>query len=552
MAIVLTALIPVLVAILLAESMVRQTAARFFVPEIGSRLDQSLGLYQELARAVKASMRNAASAISESAALRKAATDKDAAATQRELERVFPRYPSLVSLEVLDATGKRLAMVDRGYPLDEKKENKLEVVRPLAEREPDATTGDEAFEPETDGEEEEQAPPVPRVVAVFAADKARFEELGEMSQFVDTYKQVERRRESDEQSYVYAFAALLGITIVAAVGVGTLLARGVSSRLGELADATKRVGAGDLSIRVPEDGADEIADLAGAFNRMLGEVEASRARIEYLQRIGAWQEMARRLAHEIKNPLTPIQLAVQEVHRRYGGEDDKFRRLLDTTLEIVEDEVGTLRRLVSEFSSFARLPQAELEREDLADFLRDQRERISLLDEETESGELPRAVLPRGVELSFELLEDAAPVYLDRQMFRRALLNLVRNAGQAIAGTGRESGRVRVTLERDGDYLVLDVDDDGPGIPEEMRHTIFDPYVTTKTDGTGLGLAIVKKIVVEHGGSIAASESSLKGARIRVRLPEADSAAAQAMLEAREWQGPPSSTRASRSSEDSP
>ena len=137
-----------------------------------------------------------------------------------------------------------------------------------------------------------------------------------MSQFVDTYKQVERRRESDEQSYVYAFAALLGITIVAAVGVGTLLARGVSSRLGELADATKRVGAGDLSIRVPEDGAAEIADLAGAFNRMLGEVEASRARIEYLQRIGAWQEMARRLAHEIKNPLTPIQLAVQEVHRR--------------------------------------------------------------------------------------------------------------------------------------------------------------------------------------------------------------------------------------------
>ncbi len=552
LAIVLTALIPVLVAILLAESMVRQTAARFFVPEIGSRLDQSLGLYQELARSVKASMRNAASAIAATESLRKAAREGDKVATKQELERLFPRYPALVSLRVLDAKGRTLATVDRGYPLDEKKENKLEVARPLAEREPDSATGDEAFEPETEGEEEEDPPAVPRVVAIFAADKARFEELGEMSQFVDTYKQVERRRESDEQSYVYAFAALLGITIVAAVGVGTLTARGVSSRLGELADATKRVGAGDLSIRVPEDGADEIADLAGAFNRMLGEVEASRARIEYLQRIGAWQEMARRLAHEIKNPLTPIQLAVQEVHRRYGGEDEKFRRLLDTTLEIVEDEVGTLRRLVSEFSSFARLPQAELENEDLVDFLKEQRERISLLDEETESGEMPRAVLPHGIDFDFELTDSSAPVYMDRQMFRRALLNLIRNAGQAIAGTGRETGRVRVALHREGDYLVLDVDDDGPGIPQEMRQTIFDPYVTTKTDGTGLGLAIVKKIVVEHGGTIAAAESPLGGARIRVRLPASDSAAAQAMLEAREWQGPPSSARAARPSDESP
>ena len=113
LAIVLTALIPVLVAILLAESMVRQTAARFFVPEIGSRLDQSLGLYQELARSVKASMRNAASAIAATEALRKAAREGDKAATKQELERLFPRYPALVSLRVLDAKGKTLATVDR-------------------------------------------------------------------------------------------------------------------------------------------------------------------------------------------------------------------------------------------------------------------------------------------------------------------------------------------------------------------------------------------------------------------------------------------------------
>src|SRR5690606_38022946 len=183
----------------------------------------------------------------------------------------------------------------------------------------------------------------------------------------------------------YAFAALLGITIVAAVGVGALLARGISSRLGQLASATGRVGAGDLNVRVPERGSDEIADFSRAFNRMVAEIETSRARIEYLQRIGAWQEMARRLAHEIKNPLTPIQLAVQEIHRRYSaGKSADYERLLDTTLEIVEDEVGTLRRLVSEFSDFARLPQAALETADLAQLLRELGQQVNLTEDAAE------------------------------------------------------------------------------------------------------------------------------------------------------------------------
>lgn len=569
LAIVLTALIPVLVAIWMADSAIQKASARFYVPEVGERLDQSLGLYQELARAVKASMRNAASAIAESTELRSAASSGDRDALKEELERQLGKYPGLVSLTVLDAQGRALARVDRGHPLDPKKEYHLDVTLPIArpkaargvgpeaepiagDREPEtaadaAPPEDEVQDPEAESEQPERAeplPPVPHLVAVFAADIARFQELDEMSKFVDTYQRIERQRHEHEAAYLYAFALLLGITIALAVGVGTLLARSVSSRIGELADATKRVGAGDLAIRVPEDGSDEIADLARAFNRMLGEVESSRARIEYLQRIGAWQEMARRLAHEIKNPLTPIQLAVQEIHRRYPGSDDPYKQLLDTTLEIVEDEVGTLRRLVSEFSGFARLPQAQLEPADLADFLREQRDRISLVGDDGESaGE--GAVLPRGVELSFELPDEPAAVHLDRQMLRRALINLVRNAGQAIESSGKQAGQIRVSLERDGDFFVVDVDDDGPGVPEEMRLTVFDPYVTTKNDGTGLGLAIVKKIIVEHGGSIAAHASPLGGARMRIRIPAAGSAAATAALEARDWQAPPSSARPS-------
>ena len=195
---------------------------------------------------------------------------------------------------------------------------------------------------------------------MFAAGKAQFDELGEASQFVESYRRIEGRRAADERSYVLAFAALLGLTILLAVGVGSFVAQDVALRVVALERATQRVAEGDLSVRVPESSDDELGALARALDRMLAEVDTSRARIEYLQRISAWQEMARRLAHEIKNPLTPIQLAVQDIHRRYDGDNKEFRALLDTTLEVVEDEVGTLRRLVSEFSEFARLPQADL------------------------------------------------------------------------------------------------------------------------------------------------------------------------------------------------
>jgi nitrogen fixation/metabolism regulation signal transduction histidine kinase len=501
-AIVVTALIPVLVAVWLGDKYVRETGARYFVPEIGSHLDRSLGLYQELARTLKARMREEAAAIALQPALRQAVAAGDAARTKAELSAQLAEHPSLVSMRLVLADGRELASADRGRPLDPERENQLEVTRPLS-----------------DGAEDDAAAVL---VLVFAADRARFDELAEMGQFIDTYKVVDRRSKEDIRGYVLAFTALLGITIVAAVAVGTLLARSVSVRLAELASATQHAGAGNLAVRVSEAGNDELSALARAFNRMLGEIETSRARIEYLQRISAWQEMARRLAHEIKNPLTPIQLGVQEIHRRYAGSDEQFRNLLDTTLEIVEDEVGTLRRLVSEFSNFARLPQARLERADLAEFVEELRPQV---EDPQASDELSvvelRAKRPR---FEWSLPRTPAPVDIDRQMLRRVLLNLLQNAADALAEAGESSAepRIRVSLSREGDVFVLDVEDNGPGVAPNLREVIFDPYVTTKRTGTGLGLAIVKKIVIEHGGMITAAASQLGGARLRLTLPVAE------------------------------
>jgi two-component system, NtrC family, nitrogen regulation sensor histidine kinase NtrY len=482
LAIVVTALIPVCAAIWLSSSMLRQSSARFFQPEIGQKLTQSLELYQELAAAVKSRMRSNTQAMASAEGLRAAAGERDVARLNEALRAQVERYPDLVSAEVRDESDELLARADRGRALDPETELQLAVNQPL----PNDLT----------------------MVATFATARARFEQFEEMGRFVDTYAQVARRRETDERTYVYAFAALLGITIALAIAVGSSLARGVSKRLAQLCEATEQVGAGDLRLRVAVTGNDEISDLARAFNHMLGEVETNRGRIEYLQQLATWQGMARRLAHEIKNPLTPIQLAVQEIHQRYSGSDPAYRQLVNTTLEVVEAEVGTLRRLVTEFSDFARLPKAKLSRDDLYTFLDAQRgQRELALEQEV------------GLRTDFELPSGAtAPVRLDRQMFRRALINLINNATRATRGQSER--RILISAEApNGKWLSLHVDDNGPGIPEALGATIFDPYVTHTAGGTGLGLAIVKKIVVEHGGAISAGKSPLGGARISITLP---------------------------------
>jgi signal transduction histidine kinase len=314
-------------------------------------------------------------------------------------------------------------------------------------------------------------------------------------------------------------AGLLGPTLAAAaLGVLAALAMLRSRRSGAaeaLITAAGKVGHGDLGVRVPAGERGELEALRVAFNEMVAELSLSRARVDYLQRIAGWQELARRLAHEIKNPLTPIQLAVQEATRRYAGDDAGYRRTLETTREIVEEEVATLRRLVSAFSEFARLPDVKPAPADLAEFVRDMASSRALLDE-----------LDPGVTVRFEPGDAEVPVRLDRIMFRRAVENLLRNAVEAMASTG---GTVWVRVEthevsepdaaEPSAQAWLVVEDDGPGIPAAQRDKVFDPYFTTKATGTGLGLAIVRKIALDHDGDVGLEERPGGGTRFVLTLP---------------------------------
>jgi nitrogen fixation/metabolism regulation signal transduction histidine kinase len=278
--------------------------------------------------------------------------------------------------------------------------------------------------------------------------------------------------------------------------IAIIFARRTTRRIDRLVEATRRVAEGDLSTRVAETGRDELADLAHAFDAMVVELARSRAQIDYLQKIGAWQEVARRLAHEIKNPLTPIQLSVQELHKQYRGDDPRWRKLLDETREIVSEEIAGLRRLVDAFSAFAKLPRVEPRPVDLAAVVDD------VAREERSAGKL-------------ELAPPAAPVTVsgDRLLLRRALVNLVENAFEAGART------VRIAWGRAAGQAELLVEDDGPGVAPELAARIFDPYVTGKPHGTGLGLAIAKKTILEHGGQIELRRSTLGGAAFAIHIP---------------------------------
>jgi len=237
------------------------------------------------------------------------------------------------------------------------------------------------------------------------------------------------------------------------------------------------------------------------------------------QRTSAWADIARRIAHEIKNPLTPIQLSAERLRRKYGkviGEDDGvFAQCTDTIVRQVDD----IRRMVDEFSRFARTPKPVMADEDVADTVR---QAVFLM-----------RVGNSDIDIDAEIAEDPMPARFDRRLISQALTNLIKNAAEAIAAVPPAElgkGKIRVFAARDRGDIVIDVVDNGIGLPTENRSRLLEPYVTTREKGTGLGLAIVGRIIEEHGGSIelhdaAAKFAGQRGAWIRLRFAASGEAA---------------------------
>ena len=301
------------------------------------------------------------------------------------------------------------------------------------------------------------------------------------------------------------FLVLMGFAAAAAVGFGVWASTFVTRRIAALVVTARRVSSGHHDARVALRGDDEMAELGSAFNAMLDNLDAARHHVEYLQRMAVWQDVARRLAHEIKNPLTPIQLAVQQCVSAYKGDDARYGKLLAETGEIVEEEIESLRRLVDTFRTLGALPKVEASPLALGELIEELK-------------------LDPAIATLLALHPPANPVTVraDKLLLKRVLANLVENAIHAGQEAGT-SGDVIVgwNVDARGDTVRITVDDRGGGVAEADRERIFEPYVTTKPTGTGLGLAIARKIAIEHGGELAVDprRAPTGGSRFVVSLP---------------------------------
>ena len=300
-------------------------------------------------------------------------------------------------------------------------------------------------------------------------------------------------------------AAALLLALLSAFLLAGRLARPVH----ELAEAAGRVAAGDLSGEVRAATPDEIGDLARAFNSMTAELRASRERLLQAERVAAWREMAQRLAHELKNPIFPIQLSIETLRRAFdqqepAGErsgDGRFQSLFREASDTILEELRALRQIIDEFSEFARMPQPRLAPTDVNAVL-------------AQALDLYR---PRAGSVAIEtfLAPDLPLVPADKDLLGRAFGNLLSNALDAMP----EGGVLRLrTLAAQG-TVRLEVEDTGPGLQPEQKTRLFTPYYTTKKGGTGLGLAIVQGIVSDHGGRVEVRSQPGLGTVFALVLP---------------------------------
>jgi nitrogen fixation/metabolism regulation signal transduction histidine kinase len=300
-----------------------------------------------------------------------------------------------------------------------------------------------------------------------------------------------------------AFAAALLAGAGAAAAVGNVLASRITRPVEALRDAAARVAGGDLGARVEARASGEVGDLVLAFNAMTADLAASRARLAQAERVAAWREVARRLAHEIKNPLTPIAMSVETLRDARASSRPDFSEIFEEGTRTIGEEVRRLKRIVDEFSRFARLPSPEL---------------APLAPQD-----LAAAVLalypdpPPGVAVVRDIEPGLPLVLADRDQIVQVLLNLVRNALDAMPS----GGTLRLAVCRRAGAVAFAVSDTGPGIEAGDLDRVFEPYFTTKEGGTGLGLAIAQRITEEHGGALEADSAPGRGATFTLALPVA-------------------------------
>jgi nitrogen fixation/metabolism regulation signal transduction histidine kinase len=324
----------------------------------------------------------------------------------------------------------------------------------------------------------------------------------ELTDALSFYTAMPRSIINKQRVIVVFYGLLILILAGASVWVARKLAQRVSLPVARLGEGMQRVARGE-DARVAPQGTQETERLIETFNTMSTELSRSRRELARAERLAAWREVARRVAHEIKNALTPITFSASRLRKASAQVPEAERERFTGSVNTVLEEVEALKRLAASFSEMARLPIPDLLPLDLREVVR------GAADAFTEEQRRMEVALP----------DDPVTVEGDRTLLRQALVNLVKNAVEATAG----NQRIWIAVATDGRLARVTVEDEGPGWPEAEREASLDPYVTTKPDGTGLGLSLVQRTVLQHGGRLELEDRPGGGARVTLFLPHRSS-----------------------------
>jgi nitrogen fixation/metabolism regulation signal transduction histidine kinase len=312
------------------------------------------------------------------------------------------------------------------------------------------------------------------------------------------------------QQHIRAIAyGVASAGILLAVLFSLWIAARISRPIEELARAAEEVARGNWEARVarPGKGRDELSVLARSFNHMTGQLASQRDRLVQSERVAAWRELARRLAHELKNPLFPLQLTVENLVRARELPEEEFDEVFRESTATLGMEIANLKTIIGRFSDFSKMPKPELESIDAKDVVA----RVqSLYQTASSQGEAK-------IHFQIDLASKPMPLMVDPELLHRALSNLVLNAMDAMP----EGGTLTLSAKPLGDKIEIRVADTGEGMTPEECERLFTPYYTTKQHGTGLGLAIVQSVVADHAGTISVESRPGGGAVFVIALPKA-------------------------------
>jgi signal transduction histidine kinase len=340
-----------------------------------------------------------------------------------------------------------------------------------------------------------------------AAVPVRDGEAGAILTVPLTLRQQEIEDEIEALDRRVTLAAMLFIALGAAIGYFT--AERIADPVNRLTRASRRIARGDLDARIHIATADELRRLVEAFNQMAADLKRQRAELERTNRLAAWADMARQVAHDIKNPLTPIQLSAEHLRRVHLDAGRPLGAVLDGCVDTILSQVSLLRQIASEFSSFASSPVAHLAPTELREVIDDVVAPY-------------RTGLPENVRLEVHQAANVPVLHVDRGLLGRALVNVIENALHAMRGGGTLG---IATRPLDGG-AVIEIEDTGVGMDRDALSRLFEPYFSTKATGTGLGLTIAKRNVELNGGVISVTSEKGRGTTVTITLPLPQAASA--------------------------